>query len=69
MSITSPPAPGPEASGPEESEAPGADQTNAAIRRLVDAQTTDGAWPSEEYELLLVEWAAATHDAATEPVS
>ncbi|MFF0746124.1 hypothetical protein ACFYVL_37595 [Streptomyces sp. NPDC004111] len=41
-------------------EAPsGADRTNAAIRRLVDAQTTTGAWPSEEYEMLLVEWANA----------
>jgi hypothetical protein len=40
-----------------------ADLANAAIRRLVDAQTTDGAWPSEEYEMLLVEWA----DAMTEP--
>ncbi|MGW7414226.1 hypothetical protein [Streptomyces sp. NPDC054863] len=60
MSTTSPSASGPEASG--------ADQTNAAIRRLVDAQTTDGAWPSEEYELLLVEWATAMRDEATEPV-
>lgn len=50
MSTTSPP--------PSE-----ADLANAAIRRLVDAQTTDEAWPSEEYELLLVEWA----DAMTEP--
>ncbi|CAM5649177.1 hypothetical protein GCM10010329_09980 [Streptomyces spiroverticillatus] len=65
MSTTSPSAPGPEPAGPEAS---GADQTNAAIRRLVDAQTTDGAWPSEEYELLLVEWAAAMRDDATEPV-
>ncbi|MFD3512364.1 hypothetical protein [Streptomyces sp. NPDC058657] len=53
MSTTSPPTAG----GSE------ADRTNAAIRRLVDAQTTTGAWPSEEYELLLVEWA----DAMTEP--
>jgi hypothetical protein len=55
MSTTSPSAAG--------ATPPGADQTNAAIRRLVDAQTTDGAWPSEEYELLLVEWAAATSEA------
>ncbi|MFJ6698483.1 hypothetical protein ACIQM4_20745 [Streptomyces sp. NPDC091272] len=61
MSTTSPSASGPQA--------PGVDQTNTAIRRLVDAQTTDAAWPSEEYELLLVEWAAAMRDEATEPVS
>ncbi|MFI0978989.1 hypothetical protein ACH4SP_18560 [Streptomyces sp. NPDC021093] len=66
MSTTSPSASGPEA---PEVEASGADRTNAAIRNLVDAQTTDGAWPSEEYELLLVEWAAAMRDDAAEPVS
>ncbi|MEU8888375.1 hypothetical protein [Streptomyces sp. NPDC048442] len=62
MSTTSP---SPSASGPEAS---GADRANAAIRSLVDAQTTDEAWPSEEYELLLVEWAAAMRDDAAEPV-
>ncbi|MCX5201999.1 hypothetical protein OG897_11120 [Streptomyces sp. NBC_00237] len=66
MSTTSPSAAAPEPTGPEVSDA---DQANAAIRRLVDAQTTDGAWPSEEYELLLVEWADAMRDDATEPVS
>lgn len=58
MSTTSPSAAG--------APSPGADQTNAAIRRLVDAQTTDEAWPSEEYEMLLVEWADAMN-AAAEP--
>ncbi|WP_328539430.1 hypothetical protein [Streptomyces sp. NBC_00344] len=38
---------------------PAASEANDAIRRLVDAQTTDAEWPSEDYEVLLVEWAAA----------
>ncbi|WP_405781753.1 hypothetical protein [Streptomyces sp. NBC_00859] len=38
---------------------PSASQANDAIRRLVDAQTTDGEWPSEDYEVLLLDWAAA----------
>ncbi|MFE2600469.1 hypothetical protein ACFXCZ_28910 [Streptomyces sp. NPDC059396] len=32
---------------------------NERIRALVDA--ADGAWPSEAYEVLLQEWAAAVH--------
>ncbi|MCX4551829.1 hypothetical protein OG204_07705 [Streptomyces sp. NBC_01387] len=36
-----------------------ASEANDAIRRLVDAQPADGEWPSEDYEILLVEWAAA----------
>jgi len=38
---------------------PSASAANEAIRRLVEARV-DGEWPSEEYELLLLEWAAAT---------
>lgn len=41
---------------------PSASQANDAIRRLVDAQKADGEWPSEDYEVLLVEWAAAIRD-------
>jgi hypothetical protein len=33
---------------------------NERIRALVD--TADGTWPSEAYEVLLLEWAAALHD-------
>ncbi|MFI5757663.1 hypothetical protein [Streptomyces sp. NPDC051569] len=33
---------------------------NDRIRALVDAaDTTDGSWPAEAYENLLLEWAAA----------
>ena len=31
--------------------------TNERIRALVDA--ADGTWPAEDYEVLLLEWAAA----------
>ncbi|NBM20766.1 hypothetical protein [Streptomyces sp. GC420] len=32
---------------------------NDAIRRLVD-EGAGGEWPAEEYEMLLIQWAAAT---------
>ncbi|MFI5807416.1 hypothetical protein [Streptomyces sp. NPDC051561] len=59
MSTTPPLEPPPQ--GPVE-------ETNAAIRRLMDAQTTDTTWPSEEYGLLLVEWAEAMAE-PSEPVA
>ncbi|MEV0037336.1 hypothetical protein [Streptomyces sp. NPDC050804] len=35
---------------------------NERIRALVDAaDASDGTWPSEAYEVLLREWAAALH--------
>jgi hypothetical protein len=35
---------------------------NERIRALVDAADTgDGTWPAEAYEVLLLEWAAAVH--------
>ncbi|MEV7870846.1 hypothetical protein AB0P17_33205 [Streptomyces sp. NPDC088124] len=40
--------------------ASGAVAANERIRALVDA--ADGTWPSEAYEVLLLEWAAALHD-------
>ncbi|MFF3751986.1 hypothetical protein ACFYYH_16255 [Streptomyces sp. NPDC002018] len=36
---------------------------NERIRALVDAaDASDGTWPSEAYEVLLLEWAAALHN-------
>ncbi|MFD3486590.1 hypothetical protein [Streptomyces sp. NPDC058665] len=46
------------------SAASGAVAANERIRALVDA--ADGTWPAEEYEVLLLEWAAALHDAVDE---
>ncbi len=46
----------PMSAGPER---PSASEANEAIRRLVETRV-DGEWPSEEYEVLLLEWAAAT---------
>lgn len=40
---------------------PSADETNAAIRALVDSRAGRD-WSSEAYEVLLIEWAAATRD-------
>lgn len=40
---------------------------NERIRALVDAaETADGTWPAEAYEVLLLEWAAALHDSVDE---
>ncbi|PVE04150.1 hypothetical protein OIE62_08420 [Streptomyces scopuliridis] len=40
---------------------------NERIRALVDAaETSDGTWPAEAYEVLLLEWAAALHDRVDE---
>lgn len=44
--------------------ASGAVAANERIRALVDA--ADGTWPAEEYEVLLLEWAAALHDSVDE---
>lgn len=38
---------------------PSAAEANEAIRLLVETRV-DGEWPSEEYEFLLTEWAAAS---------
>ncbi|MEV7728146.1 hypothetical protein ACIRP0_17870 [Streptomyces sp. NPDC101733] len=38
---------------------PSAAEANEAIRRLVESRV-DGEWPSEAYEFLLEEWAAAS---------
>ncbi|MEU3722416.1 hypothetical protein [Streptomyces sp. NPDC031705] len=38
---------------------PSAAEANEAIRRLVETRV-DGEWPSEAYEFLLEEWAAAS---------
>ncbi|NBM17722.1 hypothetical protein [Streptomyces sp. GC420] len=43
---------------------PNPDRVNDRIRRLVDE--AGGAWPAEEYEVLLRQWAAATRDDVTE---
>ncbi|MGW0363580.1 hypothetical protein [Streptomyces sp. NPDC002990] len=39
---------------------PSAAEANEAIRHLVETRV-DGEWPSEAYEFLLAEWAAASH--------
>ncbi|MCL7376594.1 MULTISPECIES: hypothetical protein [unclassified Streptomyces] len=40
---------------------------NERIRALVDAtDSSDGTWPAEAYEVLLLEWAAALHDSVDE---
>lgn len=49
----------PMSDGPER---PSASEANEAIRRFVETRV-DGEWPSEEYEVLLLEWAAATSSA------
>ncbi|MFH7599922.1 hypothetical protein WDV06_33215 [Streptomyces racemochromogenes] len=46
---------------------PSAAEANEAIRRLVETRA-DGEWPSEAYEFLLEEWAAASR-AEMAPVS
>ncbi|MFJ4779622.1 hypothetical protein [Streptomyces sp. NPDC088762] len=38
---------------------PSAAEANEAIRHLVETRV-DGEWPSEAYEFLLAEWAAAS---------
>ncbi|MCJ0872826.1 hypothetical protein M8Z33_36035 [Streptomyces sp. ZAF1911] len=38
---------------------PSAAEANEAIRQLVESRV-DGEWPSEAYEFLLEEWAAAS---------
>lgn len=38
---------------------PSATEANDAIRHLVESRV-DGEWPSEAYEFLLEEWAAAS---------
>ncbi|MFE2287201.1 hypothetical protein ACFXDJ_23900 [Streptomyces sp. NPDC059443] len=38
---------------------PSAAEANDAIRHLVESRV-DGEWPSEAYEFLLEEWAAAS---------
>ncbi|WP_330295761.1 MULTISPECIES: hypothetical protein [unclassified Streptomyces] len=38
---------------------PSASEANDAIRHLVESRV-DGEWPSEAYEFLLEEWAAAS---------
>ncbi|MFG2984514.1 hypothetical protein ACGFYQ_25185 [Streptomyces sp. NPDC048258] len=38
---------------------PSAAEANEAIRHLVETRL-DGEWPSEAYEFLLLEWAAAS---------
>ncbi|GAA3368803.1 hypothetical protein GCM10020367_08630 [Streptomyces sannanensis] len=43
---------------------PDAALANERIRALVD-ERADEAWPAEEYELLLLEWAAATQGCVT----
>ncbi|MEV8532941.1 hypothetical protein [Streptomyces sp. NPDC051211] len=40
---------------------PSAAEANAAIRHLVETRTEGEEWPSEAYEFLLAEWAAADH--------
>ncbi|MBW5485941.1 hypothetical protein [Streptomyces bambusae] len=40
---------------------PSASEANEAIRHLVETWA-DGEWPSEAYEFLLGEWAAATRE-------
>jgi hypothetical protein len=44
-------------------------EANDAIRRFVDAQAGDGEWPAEDYEVLLVEWAAAIRANGIEPAA
>ncbi|MFE4372644.1 hypothetical protein ACFRMN_31305 [Streptomyces sp. NPDC056835] len=40
---------------------------NERIRALVDAaDSSDGTWPAEAYEVLLLEWAAALRDGVDE---
>ncbi|MEV0096232.1 MULTISPECIES: hypothetical protein [unclassified Streptomyces] len=48
---------------------PSASEANDAIRRFVDAQSADGEWPAEDYEVLLVEWAAAIRASGIEPAA
>lgn len=43
---------------------PSAAEANAAIRHLVETRVDD-EWPSEAYEFLLEEWAAASRAEAT----
>ncbi|MDQ0987880.1 hypothetical protein [Streptomyces sp. V2I9] len=51
----------PDSSSPAARPAPAAEQANEAIRALVDATGTDWSEASAAtYEVLLVEWAAAT---------
>lgn len=43
---------------------PSAAEANEAIRHLVETWA-DGEWPSEAYEFLLEEWAAASREEMT----
>ncbi|WP_328718622.1 hypothetical protein OHT52_03445 [Streptomyces sp. NBC_00247] len=52
---------------PTGSTSPSAVETNEAIRALVDSRAGRD-WSSEAYEVLLIEWAAATRDPGTDIV-
>ncbi|MGR8011805.1 hypothetical protein [Streptomyces hypolithicus] len=39
---------------------------NEAIRALVDSRADGSAWPAEEYEVLLLQWAAAVRGEVAE---
>ncbi|MFD6423090.1 hypothetical protein [Streptomyces sp. NPDC060198] len=54
-------------SRPTGSTGPSAVETNEAIRALVDSRAGRD-WSSEAYEVLLIEWAAATRGPGTEIV-
>ncbi|MFD6533218.1 hypothetical protein [Streptomyces sp. NPDC060184] len=55
------------APGRERPASPSAVETNEAIRALVDSRAGRD-WSSEAYEVLLIEWAAATRGSATDMV-
>ncbi|MGW2841170.1 hypothetical protein ACWCWD_25660 [Streptomyces sp. NPDC001493] len=55
------------APGGEHPASPSAAETNDAIRALVDSRAGRD-WSSEAYEVLLIEWAAATRGPAPEIV-
>ncbi|MGW0552196.1 hypothetical protein [Streptomyces sp. Wb2n-11] len=40
-------------------------EANEAIRALVESRT-DGSWPADEYELLLLQWDAAVRGEVVE---
>ncbi|MGW0856859.1 hypothetical protein [Streptomyces sp. NPDC002690] len=58
-----PPTPG----NPSQPAGPSAAETNEAIRALVDSRAGRD-WSSEAYEVLLIEWAAATRGPGPEIV-
>ncbi|MDJ0462310.1 hypothetical protein [Streptomyces sp. H27-C3] len=39
---------------------------NEAIRALVESRADGSEWPAEEYEMLLLKWAAAVRGEVTE---